>query len=94
MKHRKAYPYLHEITDRHGHPRAYLRKAGCPSVALPLPVGSRAFLEAYHAALEAEPEPIRGKAKPRTSPPLSISIAIPANGPISLGQPANLSLCA
>jgi Phage integrase central domain len=66
MKHRKPYPYLHEITDRHGHPRAYLRKPGCPSVALPLPVGSRAFLEAYQAALEAEPEPIMGKAKPRT----------------------------
>ena len=66
MKLRKAYPYLHEITDRHGTPRVYLRKDGCPSVALPLPVGSRAFLEAYHAALEAEPEPIRGKAKPRT----------------------------
>ena len=26
----------------------------------------RAFLEAYQAALEAEPTPIRGKAKPRT----------------------------
>ena len=66
MKHRKAYPYLHEITDRHGHPRVYIRKPGCPSVALPLPVGSRAFLEAYHVALEAEPAPIKGKAKPRT----------------------------
>jgi integrase len=66
MKHRKAYPFLHEITDRHGHPRIYLRKAGCPSVSLPGPVGSRAFLEAYHAALEAEPAPIKGKAKPRT----------------------------
>jgi integrase len=66
VKHRKPYPYLHEIKDRHGHPRVYLRKAGCPSVALPLPVGSRAFLEAYHAALEAAPALIKGKAKPRT----------------------------
>ena len=66
MTHRKPYPYLHEITDRHGHPRAYLRKAGRPSVALPLPVGSRAFLEAYQAALEAEPAPIMGRVKPRT----------------------------
>jgi integrase len=66
MKHRKPYPYLHEITDRHGHPRVYLRKPGCQTVALPVPVGSRAFLEAYHAALEADPAPIKGKAKPRT----------------------------
>ena len=34
VKRRKAYPYVHEITDRHGHHRAYLRKAGCPSVPL------------------------------------------------------------
>jgi integrase len=47
----------------HGQRRCYLRKPGLPSVTLPVPVGSRAFLEAYHAALEAEPEPIRGKAK-------------------------------
>ena len=47
---RKPYPYVHEITDRHGHRRAYLRKPGGPSVALPLPVGSRAFVEAYQAA--------------------------------------------
>ena len=66
VKQRKPYPYTHEITDRHGHRRIYLRKPGCPSVALPYPPGSRAFLEAYYAALEAEPEPIRGKAKPRT----------------------------
>ncbi len=62
MKMRKPYRYVHEITDRHGHARAYLRKAGHPSVALPLPLGSRAFLEAYHAALEAAPGPVTGKA--------------------------------
>jgi len=66
MKQRKPYPYLHEITDRHGRRRAYLRKPGCPSVAMPLPIGSRAFLEAYQAALEAEPEPVKGKAKAGT----------------------------
>jgi integrase len=66
MKQRKPYPYTHEITDRHGHPRVSFRKPGCPSVALPYPPGSRGFLEAYQAALEAGPEPIRGKAKPRT----------------------------
>ena len=67
MKQRKPYPYLHEITKKStGQRFIYLRKPGCPSVALPGPVGSRAFLEAYHAALEAEPAPIKGKAKPRT----------------------------
>jgi Phage integrase family len=35
-------------------------------VALPLPVGSRAFLEAYHAALEAEPAQVQGKARAGT----------------------------
>jgi integrase len=65
LKQRKPYPYVHEMTDRHGHRRAYFRKAGHPSVSLPLPVGSRAFVEAYQAALEAEP-PIKGKAKPGT----------------------------
>lgn len=67
MKQRKPYPYLHEITKKStGQRFVYLRKPGCPSVALPGPVGSRAFLEAYHAALEAKPAPIKGKAKPRT----------------------------
>jgi hypothetical protein len=56
MKLRKPYPYVHEIKDRHGTPRAYLRKPGCPSVALPLPIGCRAFLEAYQAALEEAPK--------------------------------------
>jgi integrase len=63
---RKPYPYVHEITDRHGHRRAYFRKAGYPSMPLPPPVGSRAFLEAYHAALEAGPAAVKGKAKPGT----------------------------
>src|SRR5262245_45777301 len=66
MKQRKPYRYVHEITDRHGHCRAYLRKPGLSSVALPLPIGSRAFLEAYHAALETAAAPIRGNAKAGT----------------------------
>src|SRR6516164_6125378 len=53
---KKPYPYVHEIRDRHGHLRAYLRKPGCPSVTLPLPIGSRAFVEAYQAALEVAPK--------------------------------------
>jgi integrase len=61
---RKPYPFVHEIKDRHGHLRACLRKPGCPSVALPLPIGSRAFVEAYQNALEAEPQKIVGRTKP------------------------------
>jgi len=53
---KKPYPYVHEIRDRHGHLRAYLRKPGCPSVTLPLQIGSRAFVEAYQAALEVAPK--------------------------------------
>ena len=63
---KKPYPYVHEITDRHGHRRAYLRKPGYPSVPLPLPIGSRVFVEAYEQALEAAPERIKGKAKAGT----------------------------
>jgi integrase len=66
VKTRKPYPYVHELTDRHGHRRAYLRKPGCPSVALPLPIGTRAFVEAYHAALESAPPRIVGRAKAGT----------------------------
>jgi integrase len=63
---KKPYPYVHEFTDRHGHPRIYLRKPGLPSVSLPGPVGSKAFLEAYHAALEAMPTQVQGTAKAGT----------------------------
>ena len=60
---RKPYPYVHEIKDRHGHRRAYLRKPGCPSVSLPLPIGSTTFVEAYQAALEGAIK-IKGRTKP------------------------------
>lgn len=66
MRTRKPYPYVHEITDRHGHRRAYFRKRGYPNLALPLPIGSRAFVEAYQNALEAGPQRIAGKTKPGT----------------------------
>ena len=65
-KQRKPYPYLHEIIDRHGHRRAYLRKRGLPSVPLPLPIGSKAFVEAYQNAVEASPAPVQGKTKSGT----------------------------
>src|SRR5262245_66621327 len=60
----KPYPFVHEVTNRHGQRFAYFRKRGCLNVRLPLPIGSRAFLEAYHAALEAAPQPVRGRTKP------------------------------
>ena len=63
---RKPYPCVHEITDRHGRRRAYFRKRGYPSVALPLPIGSTAFVEAYQTALEAGPPAVKGKTKPGT----------------------------
>ena len=40
--------------------------AGCPSVSLPLPIGSRAFVEAYQAALESAPQRIDGRTKSGT----------------------------
>jgi hypothetical protein len=66
VKTRKPYPYVHEVTDRHGGRHAYLRKPGHPSVALPLPIASRAFLEAYQAALEDAPQPVEGRTKSGT----------------------------
>jgi integrase len=66
LRRRPPYPYVQCIRDRRGHPHAYLRKPGLPRIALPLPVGSRAFVEAYQAAPEAPPAPVMGKAKPRS----------------------------
>src|ERR1043166_3050869 len=66
MRKRKPYPYVHEVTNRHGQRFAYLRKPGCPSVALPLPIGSRGFVEAYQAALESAPQPVGCRTKPGT----------------------------
>jgi integrase len=58
MKIRRPYPFVHEFTDRHGRPRIYLRKRGQKRVALPWPIGSREFVEAYQAALADSPTPI------------------------------------
>ena len=76
-------------------PATYLRKSGFPSVSLPLPVGSRAFLEAYHAALEAEPEPItgQGQAAHHRGPCRSLLPLPQMDRPVSW-QSADLSLCA
>jgi integrase len=67
VRNKKPYPYVHEITDRHGHRRAYFRKPSYASVSLPLPIGSRAFVEAYQNALEAGPLPIVSNARPGTT---------------------------
>lgn len=48
---RKPYPYAHEFTDRHGRPRVYFRKPGHKRVALPWPVGSPDFINAYQAVI-------------------------------------------
>jgi integrase len=65
MKIRRPYPFVHEFTDRHGRPRVYLRKRGHKRVALPWPIGSREFVEAYQAALADSPLPIgQSRTKP------------------------------
>jgi integrase len=58
VKTRKPYPYVHEFTDRHRSPRVYFRKGGCKRVALPWPIGSRDFVEAYQAAITDNASPI------------------------------------
>lgn len=50
--------WIKAYTDRHGRQRHYYRRPGCPSVPLPGEPGSKAFMEAYHAAASAERPPI------------------------------------
>jgi integrase len=54
--------YVHAYVDRHGHVRAYFRKRGRKTIALPAP-GTPGFLAAYTAALkgttEATAKPVR-----------------------------------
>jgi len=56
--------FVNVYTDRHGRPRIYLRRPGQPQVALPGPLGSEAFLKAYHAAIDGQPAkvPAQGRA--------------------------------
>ena len=63
--------YVNAYTDRHGRVRIYLRKPGAPQIALPGPIGSEAFLKAYHAAMEGA-----GELLAATVPAGSISSAI------------------
>lgn len=48
--------YLSRDVDRHGNVRLYVRRAGCPKVRIREKIGTQAFWEAYHAALEIEPK--------------------------------------
>lgn len=52
-------PYVQAFTDRHGRARYYLRRAGCPRVALPGLPWSPAFMAAYEAALATGNPPRR-----------------------------------
>jgi integrase len=55
--------HVHRFRDRHGTVRHYLRIPGRKAVALPGEPGSRAFLAAYHAAMQAPtpaPQPAAG----------------------------------
>ncbi|MET4722016.1 integrase [Bradyrhizobium japonicum] len=69
--------HLHVYTDRHGHERIYLRKAGEKRVPLPGPLFSYQFWEAYHRAAQGVVAAIRTSADPEErNPPGSVSTAI------------------
>lgn len=48
--------FIKAYVDRHGRRRCYFRRPGHPSMALPGEPGSRAFMAAYHAAMESRRE--------------------------------------
>src|SRR5690349_12848266 len=56
--------YVQRFKDRHGRVRHYLRKPGCPRVALPGLPGSAEFMEAYRDGLRATRQIGTGKAIP------------------------------
>lgn len=47
--------HVHQYRDRHGKLRRYVRRPGCPSVALPGLPGSAEFMAAYAAAIASVP---------------------------------------
>lgn len=53
---RKLPPYVQAFVDKTGRPRYYLRKPGCPRVALPGLPWSPEFMAAHSAAIEAKIE--------------------------------------
>lgn len=58
--------YVKAYKDRHGRMRHYFRRPGYPSVALPGDPGSKAFAEAYEAAMLADPTSKRDRLIPGT----------------------------
>ena len=46
--------HINKFTDRHGQVRIYFRPPGCKAIALPGPIGSPEFMDAYNKAV-AEP---------------------------------------
>lgn len=58
--------YVKAFQDRHGRWRHYFRRPGHPSVALPGEPGSKAFAEAYEAALRGAPAPKAERIAPGT----------------------------
>jgi len=65
-------PYVHAFRDRHGRMRHYVRRKGIKRVALPGLPGSKAFMDAYHAAL-GSPDAIE---RPSKGGPRSLSALI------------------
>lgn len=50
--------YIHEYRDRKGHTRRYVRRRGCPQIALPGLPGSPEFMEAYRDAIAGVAVPV------------------------------------
>ena len=60
-------PYVKEYTDDCGIRRRYFRRKGFTGGALPGPIGSPEFLEAYQSFMGGKPAPIaKGEARPGT----------------------------
>ena len=43
--------HINKFTDRHGGLRIYFRPPGCKAIALPGPIGSPEFMDAYNEAV-------------------------------------------
>lgn len=65
-------PYIHSFRDRHGRMRYYVRRKGQKKAALPGLPGSKAFMEAYQAAVGSEPPKVT-RAGPRSLSALVVS---------------------
>lgn len=61
-------PFIQSFKDRHGHVRRYFRRPGQKLVALPGQPGSKAFMDAYQAALAGSEAPSAPIGSSRTQP--------------------------